>query len=428
MKPLEGITVVDVTAALAGPYATFLLAALGARVIKVENPRGGDRVRSHPPFAGAERRHLPARGDTDLSVPFLSRGRGKESVTLDLKHPDGPGVFLDLVRGADVVVDNFSRGTADRLGIGYAACSEANPRIVYCAISGFGAEGPVGEDKAYDTVIQALSGIMMLSGEEGDPPVKIGMPFADLISPLYGLIGILSALRVRDATGEGQFVDVSMLGAVTSLVASEPFELLERFGIPARTGNSTIRLTPFGIFRTPTATWRSARPTTTSASGSSRRWACADLLDDERFATVQARVENHRDVEAAVEEWTRTLPTAEAVARLTRAGVAVAPVREPKDAVRDEQVVRRGETARLSHPLHEEVGEIYGPGLPIRFSAAETSLGEPPLLGQHNDSVYRRHRRLLGGAHRGAPRAGRHLRRAAPTFCERRRLRLDSMY
>ena len=113
------------------------------------------------------------------------------------------------------------------------------------------------------------------------------------------------------------------------------------------------------------------------------------LLDDERFATVQARVENHRDVEAAVEEWTRTLPTAEAVARLTRAGVAVAPVREPKDAVRDEQVVRRGETARLSHPLHDEVGEIYGPGLPIRFSAAETSLATPPLLGQHNDSVYR---------------------------------------
>jgi len=389
VKPLEGITVVDVTAALAGPYATFLLAALGARVVKVENPRGGDRVRSHPPFAGENGVSFRRAADTDLSVPFLSRGRGKESVTLDLKHADGPGVFLDLVRGADVVVDNFSRGTADRLGIGYAACSGANPRIVYCAISGFGAEGPTGEDKAYDTVIQALSGIMMLSGEEGDPPVKIGMPFADLISPLYGLIGILAALRVRDATGAGQFVDVSMLGAVTSLVASEPFELLERFGIPARTGNSTIRLTPFGIFRTADGHMAICATNDHECERLFEEMGMRHLLDDERFATVQARVENHRDVEAAVEEWTRTLPTAEAVARLTRAGVAVAPVREPKEAVRDEQVVRRGETALLSHPLHDDVGEIYGPGLPIRFSATETSLGEPPQLGQHNDSVYR---------------------------------------
>ena len=122
MKPLEGIVVVDVTAALAGPYATFLLGALGARVVKVENPRGGDRVRNHPPFAGADGVTLRRAGESDLSVPFLSRGRGKESVTLDLKHPEGPGVLLDLVRSADVVVENFSRGTADRLGIGYAAC------------------------------------------------------------------------------------------------------------------------------------------------------------------------------------------------------------------------------------------------------------------------------------------------------------------
>jgi crotonobetainyl-CoA:carnitine CoA-transferase CaiB-like acyl-CoA transferase len=321
-------------------------------------------------------------------VPFLSRGRGKESVTLDLKHPDGPGVFLDLVRGADVVVENFSRGTADRLGIGWEACRAASPRIVYCAISGFGAEGPVGEDKAYDTVIQALSGITLLSGEEGDPPVKIGMPFADLIAPLFGLIGILSALRVRDATGEGQFVDVSMLGAVTSLVASEPFELLERLGIPARTGNSTVRLTPFGVFRTADG---NAAICATNDHECSRLFAelgQAELLEDERFATVDARVENYREVEATIERWTRTLPTDEVVARLQRAGVAVAPVRTPVEAVRDPEVLRRGETAQLAHPLHGPVEGVFGPGLPIRFSAAETELGPPPLLGAHNDVVY----------------------------------------
>jgi crotonobetainyl-CoA:carnitine CoA-transferase CaiB-like acyl-CoA transferase len=389
VRPLEGITVVDVTAALAGPYATFLLGALGARVIKVENPRGGDRVRNHPPFAGATGVTLRREHESDLSVPFLSRGRGKESVTLDLKHPDGPEVFHDLVRGADVVVENFSRGTADRLGIGYGACRAANGRIVYCAVSGFGAEGPVGEDRAYDTVIQALSGIMMLSGEEGDPPVKIGMPFADLISPLFGLIGILSALRVRDATGEGQFVDVSMLGAVTSLVASEPFELLGRLGIPARTGNSTVRLTPFGIFRTADGDVAICATNDHECERLFGELGRPDLLEDERFSSVQARVENYREVEAAIERCTRVLPTADVVARLGAAGVAVAPVREPGDAVRDEQVLRRGETAPLAHPLHGPVDGVYGPGLPLRFSGAETALGLAPLLGEHNEKVYR---------------------------------------
>jgi crotonobetainyl-CoA:carnitine CoA-transferase CaiB-like acyl-CoA transferase len=236
-------------------------------------------------------------------------------------------------------------------------------------------------------VIQALSGIMMLSGEEGDPPVKIGMPFADLISPLFGLIGILSALRVRDATGDGQFVDVSMLGAVTSLVASEPFELLERFDIPARTGNSTIRLTPFGIFRTSDGHVAICATNDHECRRLFEEMGRPDLLDDERFATVQARVENYREVEAAIERWTRTLATAGAVARLTAAGVAVAPVLEPKEAIRDEEVVRRGETAQLVHPRHGPVEDVHGPGLPIRFSGADIELGVAPLLGEHTDTV-----------------------------------------
>ena len=388
MKPLADVTVVDLTGALAGPYATFLLAALGARVIKVEHPRAGDRVRSHPPFAGEDGITMQRRSDTDLSLPFLSRGRGKESVTLDLKHPEGPGVFADLVRAADVVVENFSRGTADRLGVGYEACRTVNPRIVYCAISGFGAEGPAGDDKAYDTVIQALSGIMMLSGEEEDPPVKIGMPFADLVSPLFGLIGILAALRVRDATGEGQFVDVSMLGAVTSLVASEPFELLERLGIPARTGNSTIRLTPFGIFRTEDGHVAICATNDHECARLFTAMGQPALLENEHFATVPARVANFREVETAVEAWTSSLPTSAVVAELTAAGVAAAPVREPREAVRDGEVLRRGETAPLRHPGHGVVEDAYGPGLPIIFSRSETELGPPPYLGEHNERVY----------------------------------------
>jgi CoA:oxalate CoA-transferase len=387
VKPLEGITVVDLTQALAGPYGTFLLGALGARVVKVERPDGGDRVRSHPPYAGADGVSMRPGGDTDLSVPFLSRGRGKESITLDLKHPEGSGVLLDLVRGADVVVENFSRGTADRLGVGYEACRAVNPRIVFCALSGFGAEGPAGEGKAYDAVIQALSGAMLLSGEEGDPPVRIGMPFADLISPLFGVIGILSALRVRDVTGEGQFVDVSMLGAVTSLVASEPFELLERFGIAARTGNSTIRLTPFGIFRTADGHVAICSTNDHEVARLFGEMGREELLADERFATVQQRVANHHLVNATIEEWTSTRATEAVVDVLAAAGLAVAPVRTPSEAVRDEQVLGRGETVRLSHPVHGEIDGLYGPGLPIRFSAAETDIGPPPVLGHHTDAV-----------------------------------------
>jgi crotonobetainyl-CoA:carnitine CoA-transferase CaiB-like acyl-CoA transferase len=387
LKPLQGTTVVDLTAALAGPYATFLLAALGARVIKVESPHGGDRVRSHPPFAGPDGVVLHPHAEDDMSVPFLSRGRGKESVTLDLKHADGPRVFADLVRGADVVVENFSSGTADRLGVGYETCRAANPRIVYCAVSGFGADALRGAG-AYDTVIQALSGIMLLSGDEGDPPVKIGMPFADLVAPLFGVIGLLAALRVRDVTGEGQFVDVSMLGAVTSLVASEPFELLERLGIPARTGNSTVRLTPFGVFRTADGHVAICATNDHECERLFREMGRPELLDEDGFATVAARVANHRAVEAAVEGWTSARATAEVVASLEAAGVAVAPVREPKEAVKDEEVLRRGETATLAHPSHGVVEGAVGPGLPIRFSRSESTFGLPPTLGEHNDRVY----------------------------------------
>lgn len=389
MRPLDGITVVDVTAALAGPYGTFLLGALGARVIKVEHPEGGDRVRSHPPFVGGEGITFRRDGDDAMSVPFLSRGRGKESVTLNLKAPEAPEVFADLVRGADVVVENFSRGTADRLGIGYAACSAVNPGVVYCAVSGFGADAPAGRERAYDLVVQALSGVMMVSGEESDPPMKIGMPFADLIAPLFGVIGILSALRMRAETGRGQFVDVSMLGAVTSLVASEPFGLLEQLGVPIRTGNSTLRLSPFGTFRTRDGYVTICAPNDHECSKLFAGMGQPELISDERFATLQARIANYRELAATIEGWTASLPTADVVERLEALQVPMAPVREPAEAVVDPDVLARRETAALAHPRHGVVDGLYGPGLPIRFSDADVALGAVPFLGQDDERVYR---------------------------------------
>ena len=210
--PLAGLTVLDLTHALAGPFASFLLAGLGARVIKIENPCAPDPCRQNPPYLGPDGVSLGRKGEDDVSVSALNRLRGKYGVTLNLKKPRGREVFADLVRQADIVVENFSAGTLDRLGIGYAFARSINPRVIYCSISGFGATKTTGTGKAMDSIIQALSGLMMTSGAPGDPPVRVGVPIADLLAPVFAVIGILAALRQREIGGAGQQVDVSMLG------------------------------------------------------------------------------------------------------------------------------------------------------------------------------------------------------------------------
>ena len=215
-------------------------------MIKVENPAGGDPSRNNAPYVGDSGLHLAREGANDMSVSMLERGRNKLSVTLDLKNPEAHGVFADLVRAADVVVENFSAGTADRIGIGYERARELNPRIVYLSISGFGVGDP---GKGMDTIFQALSGLMTTPGNYGDPPVRNAVPFGDLIGPLFGVIGTLSALMMRERTGRGQHLDVALLGALTSLIATEPWDTMERAGIEMRTGNVVPRLAPFGIFR-----------------------------------------------------------------------------------------------------------------------------------------------------------------------------------
>ena len=246
---LAGLTVLDLTHALAGPFATFLLAGLGARVIKIENPGAPDPCRQNPPYLGERGVSLCRTSEGDVSVSALNRLRGKYGVTLNLKEPRGREIFSDLVRQADIVVENFSAGTLDRLGIGHSVARTINPHVIYCSISGFGATKTNGSGKAMDSIIQALSGLMMTSGSPADPPVRVGVPVADLLAPVFGVIGILAALRQREITGAGQQVDVSMLGVLTSLVAAEPFDLLEACGLPQRTGRMVPRLTPFGIYQ-----------------------------------------------------------------------------------------------------------------------------------------------------------------------------------
>jgi CoA:oxalate CoA-transferase len=388
--PLAGLTVLDLTLALAGPFATFLLAALGARVIKIENPASPDHCRENAPFLGRHGVSLGRTTPDDVSVAALNRLRGKYAVTLNLKQPGSQDVFADLLREADVVVENFSAGTLDRLGIGYEFARMRNPGIVYCSISGYGADQKSnGTGKAMDSIIQALSGLMMTSGTPTDPPVRVGVPVADLLAPVFAVVGILAALRRRDATGAGQQVDVSMLGVLTSLVAAEPFDLLEACGLPQRTGRMVPRLTPFGVYESADGYLAICAPTEQFARGVFVAIGRPDFECDPRFATRGARVANMDALNACIENFTRGLPTAELVPLFESHGVPAAAVRSPAEAVRDPHVLARGETVPIEHPKFGRVADVIGPGLPIRFGGAAASTPRAaPEVGQDNSLVY----------------------------------------
>jgi crotonobetainyl-CoA:carnitine CoA-transferase CaiB-like acyl-CoA transferase len=386
---LAGLTVLDLTHALAGPFATFLLAGLGARVIKIENPGAPDPCRQNPPYLGERGVSLCRTSEGDVSVSALNRLRGKYGVTLNLKEPRGREIFSDLVRRADIVVENFSAGTLDRLGIGYSVARTINPRVIYCSISGFGGTKTIGSGKAMDSIIQALSGLMMTSGSPADPPVRVGVPVADLLAPVFGVIGILAALRQREITGAGQQVDVSMLGVLTSLVAAEPFDLLEACGLPQRTGRMVPRLTPFGIYQSADSHVAICAPSEQFARGVFAAIGHPEFETDPRFATRDARVEHVDELNAHIEAFTRTVPTAGLVSLLERNGVPAAEVRSPAEAVRDPRVRARGETVPLDHPQFGRVADVIGMGVPITFSESEApSLRPAPAVGQDNALVY----------------------------------------
>ncbi|MEV6442617.1 CoA transferase [Amycolatopsis sp. NPDC051716] len=394
-QPLAGRTVIDLTTALAGPYATLLLAGLGATVIKVENPAtGGDSSRNNAPYVGRDGLNLGRRHDDDLSVSMLLRGRNKLSVTLDLKNPRSHAVFTDLVRDADVLVENYSPGVTERLGISYARVRELNPRLVYTSISGFGAQGGPGSGKAMDSIIQALSGVMMTAGEPDEGPVRFGLPIGDLLAPLFAVVGTVSALLQAEHTGEGQHVDVSMLGALTSLVACEPFDAFEAVGLPQRTGSMVPRLAPFGILPAADGYVALCAPTDAFAHGVLRAIGRPDLAGDDRYRTRDQRVRAADELHGLIREWCRVRPLAEILAAFTAEGVPAAEVREPREAVRDPLVLAREEVVPLRHPRHGDVADLAGTGVPIRFSAARVGLDRPaPALGEHNEHVYRE---LLG--------------------------------
>jgi len=386
--PLTGVTVLDLTRALAGPFSTLLLAGLGANVIRIEIPERGDG-RDSAPFLGKDGTSLRRQHGDDVSIAHLIRHRGKKSITLNLKHGEARRIFSELVRHVDVVVENFTRGTAERLGVGYSQAKEANPRIIYCSISGFGQEGSAGGGKALDGTIQALSGIMFTSGTPADPPIRHGVPFADLNTPLFAVIGITSALYHRAVSGEGQHIDVSMLGAMTALQSAEPYKVLEDLGVPMRTGSTVPRLAPFGVFPASDGSVVICSNGNENFTRLSRVMERPDLLTDQRYATQGARLENYLSLDHIIADWTRRYAALQLVERLEAAGIAAATVRTPDEATHDERVLARGEVVPLQHPLYGDGAGLLGPGVPILFSRTKASIdSKTAALGEHNQLIY----------------------------------------
>jgi len=384
-RPLEHVTVLDMTIALAGPFATMLLAGLGARVIRIENPAG--ERRSAPPFLGPNGPSLVQDGPDDLSMADLTRHRNKLGITLNLKQPGAREVLHDLIAHSDVVVDNFSRGTLDKLGFDFSFMRAANPRIVWASLTGFGIDGPPGTGGAADTTAQALSGIMLTGGEEADPPVRLGAPLGDTITPLCLIIGILSALEHVRFTGVGERVDASMVGALTALVAIEPFDLLKSMGVPYRTGSIMARLGTFGLYQCADG-YVAVTAGGPQADALFQAIGKPNLGQDPRFRGP-ARAKNFRALTAEIEEWTRTVTVAECVARLESAGVPAAEVRAPGEAVTDPLTVKRGDTVPLLHPTLGAFPDVPVTGVPVHFANARVGFDQPaPAIGQHNVDVY----------------------------------------
>ncbi|MFT3973784.1 MAG: CoA transferase [Amaricoccus sp.] len=388
-RPLAGLRVLDLTVALAGPYGTLLLAGLGAEVIKIEAPQGSDMARFNPPFYGRDGIHVGKMQEGDISLTILARSRAKRSISLDLKAERGRDLFLRLAETADIIVENMSDGTMERLGIDYARVAAVNPRIVYCSITGMGRPSPMPGVKAMDITIQALSGVMDTTGQPDGPPLRFGLPIADLLAPLYGIIGIQAALRQREATGVGQHVEISMLDALASLLPFEHVDVFQSHGFPPRTGSHHTRLTPFGVFPTADGHVSIAAATDAWAERVFEAMGRRELIEDPRFATRGPRAVNADAVNAMIEAWTRTLTTAQVIDALaTQRGVPTAAVRTAAEVIADPHLRATGAIQPLVHPDAGEIAAVGG-GIPIRMSGSTVGLDRPaPKLGADNAGIY----------------------------------------
>ena len=368
--PLSGVTVIDLTRVLAGPYCTMVLADLGARVIKVETPGGGDDSRAFGPFVGGK------------SAYFMSINRGKESIVLDLKDEAGREAFETLLEGADVLVENFRAGTMDRLGYSWEALHARFPRLIYAACSGFGHTGPYASRPAYDVVVQAMGGIMSLTGQPGGPPARVGSSVGDIVAGLFTAVGVNGALYQRTISGAGVKLDVSMLDCQVAILENAIARYFASGKVPGPLGTRHPSITPFQAYAT-------LDGHVVISAGNDALFAklCnalerPTLIEDARFADNAARNTNIDALEREFEAVLTGRPTAHWLEVLEDAGVPCAPINTVKDVLADPQVAARNMVIQAQDPV---AGEVKMAGNPIKMSAYPDPSERPaaPELDEH---------------------------------------------
>jgi crotonobetainyl-CoA:carnitine CoA-transferase CaiB-like acyl-CoA transferase len=387
MQPLKDIKVLSVTVFLAGPYLSMNLARMGAEVIKVEVPGKGDPVRGNGPFAGPLGLSLEPNTQDSLSTRFIKRSQGLKSITLDLKTPQGKEIFLKLAKEVDLIVENLSPGSMQRLNLGYEDIYKINENIIYCSISGYGQHGAYSNKPAHDPQIQGMSGLMDINGASDGPSTKVGFYIGDLVTPLFAAYSIMAALRHRDQTGEGQYLDVSMMDTLTSLIFMENLEEDIANGLDLRTGNNS-RSGPTGLYHT-----QDSEIIITAASDAQWQRLCialdaSEFASDPRFSSYTSRIENVREARQIIQAQISNLTLSEAITRLESADVPCGPVRSVSDVMNDQQFYNRGTLIPLRNAAMSEPVPGIGSGWPVQFSSGPLpAMPGAPVLGMHNKEI-----------------------------------------
>jgi crotonobetainyl-CoA:carnitine CoA-transferase CaiB-like acyl-CoA transferase len=381
--PLDGLKVFDLTRVLAGPHCTQLLGDLGAEVIKVERPGSGDDTRGFaPPFQRDDKGE-----DTSESAYYTGANRNKRSITIDIGTPEGQALAKKLMADCDILVENFKVGTLERYGLGYEQLKADFPRLIYCSITGFGQTGPYAPRPGYDGLIQAMGGVMSLTGVPDGEPMKVAVPICDLMAGMYASVGILAAVRHQAATGEGQFIDIGMLDTHVGWLANQGMNYLATGENPKRIGNQHPNILPYQVMTTSDGYIVLSVGNDPTFERFCKLAECEELLEDERFQTNAARVSNRDHVTETLNEITKKKPSDWWLENLEKEKIGSGPINNLEEVFADPHVIAREMVIEMDHPAtgSKPMKLIANP---IKLSATPPTYRKPPpLLGQHTDEV-----------------------------------------
>ena len=370
---LDSIKVVDLTRTLAGPFCTMLMGDMGADVVKIEEPTHGDETRDWTPFVNGE------------STQFLTFNRNKRSLAIDLKDPEGLKIVRDLAGDADVMIESFRAGTLDRLGLGYEEIKKINPRVVYCSISGYGRTGPMADMPGYDLLIQAYSGLMSLTGDPDGSPLRIGFSLVDLFTGMMAYGTVLTALRQRDQTGKGQWVEAALLDGQVAALSYHATGFMSTGVEPTRMGSGHPSLVPYQSFSSSNGQFIIGCANQGLWERMCQAIGQESMLDDPRYTTNTDRVEHRAECVGTLDELFKQNTTDHWVGLIVEAGVPCGPINTVSEVVSNPQVLARNMIAEVQHP---NVPNLRFPNSPLKLTDSPSTIRRvPPLLGQHNEEV-----------------------------------------